>query len=238
MQVTTTRRVTEETEARARAFGQLPWFEFVSYASRSRGEPVLLVGRERLSIAVGEARYRWHPGLLHTRLEAGWSHPLVRAMGLQPGDSVLDSSLGLGTDASFLSRLTGRTVVALEAVPAIALMTAEGLKRAGEDVAVIVADGTAWMRSIPDNSFDVVQGDPMFPKGTGVNHSLAGIRSVAKHDRLDAAWVAEARRVARRCVVIRDVEPGEALEELECKRVVRVGRGRPRYGVWPAAGGK
>lgn len=232
MQVTTTSRVRPDTERRARRIGTLPSFEFVRYRDRDRFAPALLVSPEGLRIAVGDARYRWHPGLLHTRLEAGFRHPLVRAMGLQVGDRVFDSSLGLGTDAFFLSTLTERPVLAVEAVPAIALMTAEGLRKAGAKVHVVLSDGLALLRTMPDASFDVVQGDPMFPKGTGVTHSLDGIRSLARHEPLGMAWLAEARRVARRCVVIRDVDPGTLLEEMACPDVFRVGRGRPRYGVW------
>lgn len=232
MQVTTTSRVHPHTESRARGLGDLPCFEFVRYRDRDRGAPALLVGRDHLRIAVGEARFRWHPGLLHTRLEAGWTHPLVRAMDLQRGDRVLDSSLGLGTDAMFLARMCEAPVVAIEAVPAIALMTAEGLGRVGANVRVVIADGTAFMRGLPDDSFDIVQGDPMFPPGTGVTHSLAGIRSLARHAPLSRAWLEQARRVARKRVVIRDVDPGDALEALGCPEVLRVGRGRPRYGVW------
>ena len=44
--------------------------------------------------------------------------------------------------------------------------------------------------------------------------------------------VAEARRVARRRVVVRDVDPGELLEAMGCPEILRVGRRRPRYGVW------
>lgn len=232
MQVTTTSRVTRSTEARARRIARLPGFDYVAYPDRDRDQAVLLVGREGLRIALGERRFRWHPGLLHTRLEAGFRHPLVRAMDLRVGDRVLDSSLGLGTDAAFLATLTGQPVVAVEAVPAIALMSAEGLAGAGHDVRVICAEGAAFLRGLPGDSFDVVQGDPMFPVGTGITHSLAGIRSVARHDPLGEGWLREALRVARRRVVIRDIDTGTLLEAMGAPEVLRVGRGRPRYGVW------
>ncbi|MFK7930721.1 MAG: class I SAM-dependent methyltransferase [Myxococcota bacterium] len=210
----------------------LPCFEKVSYADRDRENPVLMVQRSRLVLAVGDQRHRWHPGLLHTRLEAGWSHPLVRAMALEPGHRVLDCSLGLGIDAQFMAHLTGRTVWAVEASAAVAMMTAEGLGRVGADIQVVHGEAEAFMRTLPDNCVDVVQGDPMFPPGTGVTPSLAGLRAAAHHAPLGAGWVGQALRVARHRVVVRDVEPGQLLEEMRAPEVLRVGRGRPRYGVW------
>jgi len=232
VQVTTSSRATPTTLARAARISRLPGFELVRYPDRDPDAPALLVGRTGLALALGDRRFRWHPGLLHTRLEAGFNHPLVRAMDLQPGDRVLDSSLGLGTDAHFLGRLCGQPVTALEAVPALALITAEGLRGAGAPVRVICAEGTAFLRALPDGAFDIVQGDPMFPPGTGITHSLEVVRAIARHVPLGSEWLAEARRVARKRVVIRDVDPGELLEAMGCPEVLRVGRGRPRYGVW------
>lgn len=232
MLVTTSSRVTHQTRRRARGLARLAGFTLVDRRAWNREEPALVVARERLTIGWRDQVFGWHPGLLHTRLEAGWSHPLVRAMDLRPGDRVLDSSLGLGTDASFLSRLTGRTVVAIEAIPAVALMTAEGLRRAGEDVAVVHGHGVDLLSTLPDDSFDVVQGDPMFPPGDGVTHSLDVLRLVAFQEAPGERWLREARRVARRRVVIRDVWDGVLLESLGADEIIHVRRRRPRYGVW------
>jgi 16S rRNA (guanine1516-N2)-methyltransferase len=235
MLVTTSDRATAVTRARALALGALPGLRHVDRASWDRHTPALVVSRPGLRIGAGGRLFRWHPGLLHTRLEAGWSHPLVRAAGLRRGDRVLDSSLGLGTDAAFLSRLTGRTVVAVEAVAGVALMTAEGLARAGEDVAVVHADGTTFLAGLPEGAVDVVQGDPMFPPGGGRTDSLAGLRLVARQAPMDRDWLVQARRVARRCVVMRDVHDGDLLERLGCPEILALRKGRPRYGVWRSA---
>ena len=108
MQVSTTSRPTAATEARARRIAALPAFRFVPYADRDREVPVLLVSRTGLVLACGDARYRWHAGLLHTRLEAGFSHPLVRAIDLRRGDRVVDCSLEKSTGEVALWSPTGR----------------------------------------------------------------------------------------------------------------------------------
>lgn len=226
---------TAATYERVRRIAKLPAFEAVSYANRDPARAALLVGRSGLRLAVGDRRHRWHDGLLHTRLEAGWRHPLVRAMELKVGHRVLDSSLGLGTDARFMAHLTGRPVLAVEAVPAIALLTSEGLARVGAPIRVVMAEATAFMATLPAGCVDVVHGDPMFPAGTGLTHSLDGVRSIARNAPLGEAWLEQARRVARHRVVVRDVAGGTLLEEMGAPDVLRVGRGRPRYGVWRSA---
>ena len=73
----------------------------------------------------------------------------------------------------------------------------------------------------------------MFPPGTGVTHSLDVLRQVAWQEPLDTAWLEQARRVAGRCVVVRDVPGGDLLESLGAERVISTRR-RVRYGVWSA----
>ncbi|MFT7520158.1 MAG: 16S rRNA (guanine1516-N2)-methyltransferase [Kiritimatiellia bacterium] len=233
MQVTTSTRPTVHTLRRARYLADIPGLDWVDRRVMDASRPALMVGRTGLALLCGERQFRWHPGLLHTRIEAGWSHPMVRAMRLAPGDRVLDCSLGLGTDAMFMTRLTGQPVVALEMIPALALLTREGLRGYGvQDIHVICTESAHFMASLPDNCFDVVQGDPMFPKGTGVTPSLEGVRQIAHASPLSLEWVQQAVRVARKTVVVRDIDRGSLLEMLGAPEIFRVRKGRPRYGVW------
>ena len=147
MQVTTSTRPNSATVQRARALAGVPGLAFVERRGLDESKPALAVHRDGLSIRVAGRNHRWHPGLLHTRIEAGWTHPLVRAMDLRPGDRVLDCSLGLGIDAMFLARLTGRPVWAVEAIAAVALLTSEGLRARGEAVRVVHAEATAFLRT-------------------------------------------------------------------------------------------
>ena len=232
MQVTVSYRGEEKEWEKARLLSQIPTFELKNRKEVNWDEPVLQVNRTGYRVKLARREYRWHPGLLHTRLSAGWSHPLVRAMNLKTGDEVLDCTLGMGTDAAFLSSMTERTVVGIEIEPAVALMTHEGLKQAGHDVTVINADARQFIETLPDNCFDVVQGDPMFPKGTGVTHSLDVLREVGHHEPLGMEWLSNARRVARKRVVVRDIAHGTLLEAMKPDEVLNVGRKRPRYGIW------
>ena len=232
MQVTVSYRAREEEQIRAKRIGGIPGFELKKREEVDWKETVVVVSRTGLFLKIERREYRWHPGLLHTRVSAGWEHPLVRAMALVPGDRVLDCTLGLGTDAAFLAAMTGVAVMALEIRPELALLTCEGLRGASHDVHVINADSRVFLKQLPDASFDIIQGDPMFPKGTGVTNSLDLIRHVGQYEPLGMEWLQEARRVARKRVVVRDIAKGTLLESMKPDDILDVGRKRPRYGIW------
>ena len=232
MQVTVSYRGTEVEWECAKKICKIPTFKLRKREDVNWEMPVLLVTRSGLRVRIERREFRWHPGLLHTRLAAGWNHPLVRAMSLQPGDHVLDCTLGMGTDAAFLAALTGRAVTAFEMNPAVALMTNEGLTLNSHCVDVIVGDSRRYLSFMPNNAVDVIQGDPMFPAGTGRTHSLDLIREIGQHEPLGLEWLRQAKRVARKRVVVRDTNPGQLLETMKPDEVLAGRRGRPRYGIW------
>jgi len=232
MQVTVSGRAREVELRRAASIAELPCFELRERAQVDWTEQVLQVSRVGLTFKTPGRDYRWHPGLLHTRVEAGWTHPLVRAMALTPGDRVLDCTLGLGTDASFLALLTGVSVTGIELHTGLALMAREGLRNTGRAVRVVNADSRAFLAGLPDRSFDIVWGDPMFPVGAAVTHSLDLVRLVGSHAPLGPGWLDQARRVARKRVVMRDIAGGTLLESLSPDDILRIARPRPRYGIW------
>ncbi len=232
MQVTVSGRAREQERRRAASIAELPYFALRERGDVDWDQAVLQVSRTGLRLKTPGREYHWHPGLLHTRVEAGWTHPLVRAMALAPGDHVLDCTLGLGTDASFLAWLTGVPVTAVELQPALALMANEGLRDAGHAVRVVNADSRTFLASLPDRCFDIVWGDPMFPTGAAVTHSLDLVRHIGCHEPLGLAWLQQARRVARKRVVVRDIANGTLLESMFPDEILHTMRQRPRYGIW------
>ena len=78
----------------------------------------------------------------------------------------------------------------------------------------------------------------MFPAGTSVTHSLDLVRHIGSHAPLGADWLQEARRVARRCVVVRDIWNGTLLEEMSPDDIRPTMRQRPRYGIWRRGAGE
>ncbi len=183
---------------------------------------------------------RWHSGLLHTLRESGTRHPWSKLGELSSGDQVLDCTLGLGTDARFISELTHELVVGLESSLPIYLLSAEGLATVEARVRVIHQESLSYLIDSPSGSFDVVIADPMFPPTlTNPQHGLDMVRGFGDYTTLSSSWLREAQRVARRWVIIKDHRRHHLLERLSenvesvdliwCK-----GKRSSRYGRWRA----
>lgn len=208
--------------------------------------PLLVVTRRGLTLRVGESKarkdFRWHPGLLHTLRESGLNHPWVKLGEISPGDLVLDCTLGLGTDATFLSEVTEREVIGLELSLPIFLLAQEGLAKANALVSPILCDSTTYLERITQSPhgprFDILIADPMFPSHlTQQRHSLDVVRSFGDHRTLTPEWLRLAREATYRWVIIKDHREscllerlGEGLEPADL--IWSKGKRSTRYGRW------
>lgn len=167
-----------------------------------------------VSLVDAEGTLRFSPGLAHLRvkqLDAGVEEDmLLRIAGLREGEHVLDCTLGLGADAQVAARLVGPTgrVTALEKRPALYLLVRHGLSGlprhpASCAVEVVHADAAVHLRTVPDGAFDVVLFDPMFERERKSSAAFEALRRHADPAPLTRQMVEEARRVARRAVLIK-----------------------------------
>ena len=164
-----------------------------------RGDGVVLVdaaGASKWSAGMADLR-------LH-RLAAGIPQPdhVLLAGEVGPGDEVLECTLGRGHDALVLESVAARVVAVEKSLPIYA-WTSEGLRRRGSRIVCIRADALDVLRACESRAFDCVFFDPMFSKQA---HYEAGFAMVRRHGEaapLDEELIAEARRVARRWVVVK-----------------------------------
>ncbi|MCB9663848.1 MAG: class I SAM-dependent methyltransferase [Alphaproteobacteria bacterium] len=191
----------------------------------------LVVTRGALEVRWRDQAWRWHPGMAHTLAAAGAAHPWVRLGELRPGDRVVDCTLGLGVDACFLADWTGERVLGIEISPIVATLAEEGL--ADRAVDVVQGDATAVLAALPPGSVDVVIADPMFPADVQTRStSLDLLHALGHPASLDHAWLAQAQRVARRAVLLKDAAGNDLLERLGAP-VIRQRRDRwTRWGAW------
>lgn len=212
---------------------------------------VLVVERQRLSLYADGRELYYHPGMALQRirrLRQGRPDPMVEAMELALGDRVLDATLGLGADALVASAVVGPEgrVVGLERVPVLAVLVREGLRgypwpdpvvaAAAGRIEVRAADHRQWLRQQPAGSFDVVYFDVMFERPLSGSAAMAAWRRVAFEGALEPEVLQEARRVARRCVVLKDRRDSSRLDALKPPRLTGGHSSRVVYGVWPARG--
>jgi len=196
--------------------------------------------------ADGGAGYYYHPGMALTRirnLENGLGDPMVTAMALRPGDAVLDCTLGRAADAlvaSFVVGPAGR-VVGVESSPLIAELTIhglqtyeparEGLTPAFRRIEACRGDHLDFLRAAVDRTFDVVCFDPLFEEPVEASSGMEPFRPLADSQPLQLEAVAEARRVARRVVVIKERPQAGLWARLQVDRLV-AGKGSSiAYGV-------
>ncbi len=201
--------------------------------------PVLVCTRIGLRVYAEGAELRCHPGMLHAKLASGEAYPLARALPLSPGAVVLDTTLGLGTDAAYLACRLEVRVVGVEASPAIALITAEGLRTAAPTVSVVCAEAAEWMAAMPARSVHAVYADPLFPRavlGPNATSGLDLVRLLGRRARVDHTWLDAALRVATDRVVVRAHVDDPLLDELGAPEIIEPRRRRPRLGIWRVDG--
>ncbi|PIC67189.1 hypothetical protein CSV71_09010 [Sporosarcina sp. P21c] len=182
---------------------------------------VLVAGKDRYSFYQkgSDEPFFFHPNSATYRLKRilkGEADPLVAAADLRLGDSFLDCTLGLGSDAIIAASAVGEkgTVEGIEADSIIAFLTKVGLHNFSIDfpllqeamrrVQVIHAEAVDFLKTCETNSRDIVFLDPMFTTPIEESSNFEVLREIGVTDIVTEGWVAEALRVCRRRVVLKD----------------------------------
>lgn len=203
----------------------------------------LVVERRRIALRWGDEEFFFHPSMAVLRIRAarkGGHDHMAAAMALAAGMTVLDCTLGLGSDAIVASFMCQGGVVGLEASPVIHEVVAYGLERyssgdAGLDEAmrrirVVNADHKVHMRLMPDDSFDCVYFDPMF-RQSRPSASMEPMRCMTVGDAVSPESIREAVRVAKRRVVLKEARGSAEFERLGFDRVEGGRYSEVAYGV-------
>lgn len=193
----------------------------VEEMKRLKKDDVMVVGKDRLVLHPIESNEPvfFHPNSAMFRIKRllkGEGDPFVTTSDLKESMTLLDCTLGLGSDAIIASFITGAKgkVVGVEATEPLAYLVQEGLsswdpglaemKSAMERVEVIQGYHLDYLQRCPNNSFDVVYFDPMFDESILESDGIKGIKAIAEYSVLSLEAITEAKRVARRRVVLKD----------------------------------
>ncbi|WP_377889015.1 class I SAM-dependent methyltransferase [Alkalihalobacillus sp. R86527] len=200
-------------------------------------EPVIVYGNNRLHLYVDNSTEPifFHPNSAMFRcksLAKGNSDPFIEACGLKEGMSLLDCTAGLASDSivgSFITGVSGR-VDACEG-SLLGILLQDGLHRwdsGNQQINQAIRRLTVtWKRyedvlpTIQDNGYDVVYFDPMFEETILESDGVQGIRRIALYDGLSADMVSEAKRIAKKRVVLKDFWKSNRFEQLEFHQQVR-----------------
>ena len=192
-------------------------------------ENILLVKKNSLSVITSDGELFFHPNLAHLRiknLRENQDDRLIDALNISAGAKILDCTLGLGSDAIVASFVAGNSgkIVTLEKNLLIFTVISHGLKNFSDDsphildamrrIQVFNADCKDFLKNCADNSFDAVYFDPMFTKPLKKSSGINPIRPLADKNPLTPEIIAEARRVAKNRVVMKNNSDSNEFERL------------------------
>jgi len=177
------------------------------------------------------------------RFGGGRGQSIARACGLKSGNTptILDLTAGLGRDAFVLASL-GCQVTMIERNPIIAVLLADGLRRAAEDPEIgawvlerldlVQSDASAYLANSP--VADVIYLDPMFPerkKSAQVKKEMQIFHDIVGDDEDAATLLEQARSIARKRVVVKRPRLAGALGQQKASACV-TGK-TTRFDIYP-----
>ncbi|MFV9509760.1 class I SAM-dependent methyltransferase [Tepidibacillus sp. LV47] len=183
-----------------------------------------------------EQPFFFHPSmavLRINRLQKGDNDILVSLTKLKSGDSFLDCTMGLGSDSIVASYIVGEQgrVLGIESEQVIGTLVKDGLQlgwkedpkidRAMKRIEVQLLDHYQYLKLLPDQSFDVVYFDPMFRKGIKKSSSMVPLRKLANPNPLTIETIEQAKRVAKRMVVLKENKNSSEFGRLGFTKIFR-----------------
>ncbi|WP_216827905.1 class I SAM-dependent methyltransferase [Alkalihalobacterium elongatum] len=192
---------------------------------------IFIVGKEKLFYYSVHSTdpFFFHPNSAMfrvKRLQKDGYDPLIEASQLQEGMTLLDCTLGLGSDAIVAQSVVGSAgkVVGIEGSRPIAYIVDKGLKQwdsgnnlfnqAMRSIQVIQGEHLGILQRLESNSYDVVYFDPMFETALETSQGISPLKSLALYHTVSVKAIEEAKRVARKRVVLKDYWKSERFADL------------------------
>mgnify|MGYP003586528426 CR=1 FL=1 len=246
--VCSSKKARPETVALAKEYARQLGLNYLdSFPAETQVYDYLLVVENQGLKLLGQGQsFFFHPSMSKLRIEAirqGKSDNMAEAMQLQAGMSVLDTTLGLGSDSIVCSYIVGSSgrVVGLEASKLLAFVVGTGLANYQEkDTAIAEACrrievhntyALDYLSGLPSAAFDIVYIDPMFTKGVDGSSNMLPLRAFAVMDNLSVETLQQAQRVAAKRVVIKQPYYSSLLKELNFTRLCGGRYSRIKYAV-------
>ncbi|SEJ15841.1 Putative SAM-dependent methyltransferase [Bhargavaea ginsengi] len=202
------------------------------------GRPVVVAGKERYEYHTDPdvKPLFFHPGLAAIRikrLQSGGNDAMVDVCGLRPGDTFLDCTMGLASDSTVASFVTGPSgrVTACEADPMVTYIVGHGLATYSDSPEEVLesmrridvrnTQASDFLQNCDSKSYDIVYLDPMFEETIEEAAAFAPLRSAGVHNLPDERLFRDAVRVARRRVVLKAHFRSELFDRYGFTRIER-----------------
>jgi 16S rRNA G966 N2-methylase RsmD len=185
-------------------------------------EIMLLTDREmRYYTSTDDSAIFFHPSTAAIRIKRlirGEKDPLLTFAGISEGDSVLDCTAGLASDSIVFAYAVGITgnVIALESEATLVILLRDGLSCYESSVSAINeamrrvhvehADHYSYLQNMEDRSVDYIYFDPMFRSPVVESSAMLPIREIANRQAIHTETIIEAKRVARKKIVMKELK--------------------------------
>ncbi|MGQ7461083.1 class I SAM-dependent methyltransferase [Streptococcus suis] len=235
--VTTSLRMNQTLVLRAQKIATLLSLDYQDRRKRSvqsilaetEADAVLVVYQGQLVLEeINGKRFFFHPDTAILRIKSG-RDPLLELLGPNK-QTVLDCTMGLASDSIVLAS-AGHQVTALESSQLIHFMVSRGLKefdsgneavnQAMWSIQTNWTDSLTYLQSQADQSADVIYIDPMFSQEITESDNLDGLKPFANYSALSEEILVEAKRVARRKIIIKAHFRDQVFEKFGFRRHIR-----------------
>ena len=208
---------------------------------------IVVVSKERLELYSygSNAPFFFHPNSAAFRMKRllnGEQDLFLQATGLQNGDRFLDTTAGLCSDSIIAAYAVGENglVHACEKDDLVSYIVRQGLNSYETDatellnsmrsVKLVHQDAMEFLKNTETDSYDVVYMDPMFEEVIEESTNFQALREAGVHQGLTDEWVEEAKRVAKRRVVLKAHFRSPLFEQYHFKQLTRL-TSKFHYGI-------
>ncbi|SDN30469.1 class I SAM-dependent methyltransferase [Alkalicoccus daliensis] len=252
--ITTGVKNAEHMEEKARSLAETYGLTFIKRNKYSVKEiikkhdgPLFVLTQDKLTYysADNKPPLFYHPNIAAVRAK-NWRNIqkdlLVEACNLKAGDKIIDGTLGLGADSLILALAGGKhtKVTSVEKNQVTAMLVREGLKsyampfealqEAAKRIKVVNAEACTYLKTLDDNSVDIVYFDPMFESTLDTSSGMQTLRHYADHQGLTANLIEEAKRVALKRVVVKARHSSSIFKDFGFFRIARSNIKSVHYG--------
>ncbi len=209
-------------------------------------ENVIVWSENRPLLYTGGKELFFHPSMAKNRLsfyrKKGLRDMMMKAIDISPGDSFLDCTFGLGSDAIVASYFSeSGDIVGLESSAPIARVVGWGMKSyssrmlwldsAIHRIKLINHEHRDFLQALAPNSFDIIYFDPMFREPMMKSVSMNPLRPLTNNHALLPESIQAALKAARKRVVIKERLSSGEHERLGVHRIMQSKNNPIAYGI-------
>ncbi len=214
-------------------------------SKETHGEYCYVIEKDRIVVKSEHLEFFFHPSMAKVRMkniQKGLKDHLIDCLQLSGDEVILDTTLGLGTEAILMAAfLDSGRVVGIEGSTPIFVVVRDGLENhkakeswinaAMKKIQVLHADFKEFLRSCPEESYDIVYCDPMFENPVFESSSMNPLRPFAIYDTVDIDDVNHMVRVAKRRVVLKAHAKDSLFKRISVDKIFGSKRSQVLYGV-------